>query len=70
MKNSKARNHSDFVPLKCFYVVKGTKYRLFHAFEFGLMLFLADDVQAIAKRHDDGFHTRVFADHIVELYDA
>ena len=70
MKNSKAQNHCDFVPLKRFYVVKGTKYRLFRAFEFGLMLFLADDVDAVTQREDYGLHSRVCADHIVESDDA
>ena len=52
MKKSKAQNHCDFVPLKRVYVVKGTKYRLFCAFELGLMLFLANDVDAVAKGED------------------
>ena len=52
MKKSKAQNHCDFVPLKRVYVVKGTKYRLFCAFELGLMLFLANNVDAVAKGED------------------
>ena len=40
------------MPLKRFYVVKGTKYRLFCAFEFCLLLFLTDDVDAVAEGED------------------
>ena len=59
MKKSKAQNHCDFVPLKRFYVVKGTKYRLFRAFELGLMLFLTNNVDAVTKRENYRFNARV-----------
>ena len=34
------------------------------------MLFLADDVDAVTQREDYGLHSRVCADHVVELDDA